>query len=157
MDTNVLIDFRQQDGKTPEVPVTDGYLLWTPLRREIYDTYVTVPAPFTVYLTNGVGTAVIKNSWPYWRVTEKGIPSGITRTLYVPSVSEIHYSALTDVDPSTLEPSAEPEAAWWAAWTALAAGTYLVPDPVHPGLYLMASGSSLTPDPDHTGLYTIGA
>ena len=35
--------------------------------------------------------------------------------------------------------------------------THLVPDPVHPGLYLMASGSSLTPDPDHTGLYMIGA
>ena len=36
------------------------------------------------------------------------------------------------------------------------AGTYLVPDPVYPGLYLAASGSSMTPDPDHTGLYTIG-
>ena len=115
MDTNVLIDFRQQDGKTPEVPVTDGYLLWTPLRREIYDTYVTVPAPFTVYLTNGVGTAVIKNSWPYWRVTEKGIPSGITRTVYVPSVSEIHYSALESVDPGSVLPASDPEPAWWVA------------------------------------------
>ena len=156
MDTNVLIDFRQQDGKTPEVPVTEGYLLWTPLRREIYDTYVTVPEPFAVYLTNGVGTAVIKNSWPYWRVTERGIPSGITRTVQVPSVSEIHYSSLTDVDPSTLEPSAEPEAAWWAAWDAMAAGTYLVPDPTNVGLYLAATGSSMTPDPALDGLYTIG-
>ena len=115
MDTNVLIDFRQQDGKTPEVPVTDGYLLWTPLRREIYDTYITVPEPFTVYLTNGVGTAVIKNSWPYWRVAEKGIHSGITHTLYVPNVPEIHYSELPDVDPATLEPSPEALAGWTAA------------------------------------------
>ena len=136
MDTNVLIDFRQQDGKTPEVPVTEGYLLWTPLRREIYDTYVTVPEPFTVYLTNGVGTAVIKNSWPYWRVAEKGIPSGITRTLYVPSVSEIHYSSLPDVDPATLEPSAEPEAVWWAIVESLPLPAFR-PDPDHPDIALL--------------------
>ena len=136
MDTNVLIDFRQQDGKTPEVPVTEGYLLWTPLRREIYDTYITVPEPFAVYLTNGVGTAVIKNSWPYWRVTERGIPSGITRTVQVPSVSEIHYSSLIDVDPATLEPSAEPEAAWWAIVEALPLPAFR-PDPDDDGALLV--------------------
>ena len=136
MDTNVLIDFRQQDGKTPEVPVTEGYLLWTPLRREIYDTYVTVPEPFAVYLTNGVGTAVIKNSWPYWRVTERGIPSGITRTVQVPSVSEIHYSSLTDVDPATLEPSAEPEAAWWAIVESLPLPAFR-PDPDDEGALIV--------------------
>ena len=110
--------------------------MWTPLRREIYDIYVTVPAPFTVYLTNGVGTAVIKNSWPYWRVTEKGIPSGITHTLYVPNVPEIHYSALIDVDPATLEPSAEPEAAWWAIVESLPLPAFR-PDPDDDGALLV--------------------
>ena len=92
-----------------------------------------------------------------WQIIER-TPRGKTRYVLVPdSVATLDYADLVDVDPLTLDPTAEPEAAWWAAWTALAAGTYLVPDPVHPGLYLMASGSSLTPDPDHTGLYTIGA
>ena len=36
------------------------------------------------------------------------------------------------------------------------AGTYLVPDPAHPGLYLPTAGSSMIPDPAHDGLYTIG-
>ena len=92
-----------------------------------------------------------------WQIVER-TPGGITRYVLVPdSLDIVDYADLVDVDPVTLDPTAEPEAAWWAAWAALAAGTYLVPDPVHPGLYLMASGSSLTPDPDHTGLYTIGA
>jgi len=38
-----------------------------------------------------------------------------------------------EVDPATLDPVAAPEAAWWAALTARS----LVPDPAHPGLYLM--------------------
>ena len=50
----------------------------------------------------------------------------------------------------------EPEAAWWAAWQAMAAGTYLVPDPTHPGLYLPTAGSAMVEDPAHDGLYTIG-
>lgn len=55
-------------------------------------------------------------------------------------------------------PSDDPKLPSWVEVSAAqVTGTYLVPDPVHPGLYLMASGSSLTPDPDHTGLYTIGA
>ena len=37
------------------------------------------------------------------------------------------------------------------------AGTYLVPDPVYPGLYIMTEGSTLTPDPGYPGLYSIGA
>ena len=37
------------------------------------------------------------------------------------------------------------------------AATYLVPDPVYPGLYIMTEGSTLTPDPDYPGLYSIGA
>ena len=53
-------------------------------------------------------------------------------------------------------PAAEPDAAWWAAWQAMAAGTYLVPDPSNPGLYLPTAGSAMVEDPAHDGLYTIG-
>lgn len=38
----------------------------------------------------------------------------------------------------------------------LAAGTYLVPDPSNPGLYLPTAGSAMVEDPAHDGLYTIG-
>ena len=43
-----------------------------------------------------------------------------------------------------------------AAWNAMASGTHLVPDPIHPGLYLPTAGSSMIPDPALDGLYTIG-
>ena len=84
-------------------------------------------------------------------------PRGKTRYVLVPdSVATLDYADLVDVDPATLDPTAVPEAAWWAAWQAMAAGTYLVHDPAHPGLYLAATGSSMTPDPALDGLYTIG-
>ena len=53
-------------------------------------------------------------------------------------------------------PAAEPDAAWWAAWQAMASGTYLVPDPANVGLYLPTAGSAMVEDPTHDGLYTIG-
>ena len=52
--------------------------------------------------------------------------------------------------------AAEPDAAWWAAWQAMASGTYLVPDPANVGLYLPTAGSAMVEDPAHDGLYTIG-
>ena len=36
------------------------------------------------------------------------------------------------------------------------AGTYLVPDPSNPGLYLPTAGTAMVEDPTHDGLYTIG-
>ena len=92
-----------------------------------------------------------------WQIIER-TPRGKTRYVLVPdSAATLDYADLVDVDPATLDPTAAPEAAWWAAWTAMAAGTYLVPDPVYPGLYIMTEGSTLTPDPDYPGLYSIGA
>ena len=117
-----------------------------------------LPASFTVRLVGGealLHLAPTGAGW-CWQIIER-TPRGKTRYVLVPdSLATLDYAPLVDVDPATLDPTAEPEAAWWAAWAALAAGTYLVPDPAHPGLYLAASGSSMTPDPDHTGLYTIG-
>ena len=72
------------------------------------------------------------------------------------SVATLDYADLVDVDPATLDPTAEPEAAWWAAWQAMAAGTYLVPDPANVGLYLPTAGTAMVEDPAHDGLYTIG-
>ena len=91
-----------------------------------------------------------------WQIIER-TPRGKTRYVLVPdSVATLDYADLVDVDPLTLDPTAEPEAAWWAVWNATAAGTYLVPDPSNPGLYLPTAGSAMVEDPTHDGLYTIG-
>ena len=94
-----------------------------------------------------------------WQVTYTGNPGwGPIYVQVLGAAGEVvDWPDLTRVDPTTLDPTAEPEAAWWAAWHAMAAGTYLVPDPAHPGLYLPMPGSSFAPDPLHSGLYTIGA
>ena len=52
----------------------------------------------------------------------------------------LEYSSLPDVDPATLEPSAEPEAAWWAAIETMAGGWPLPafrPDPDDGGALLV--------------------
>ena len=118
-----------------------------------------LPASFTVRLVAGEATlhlAPTGAGW-CWQIVER-TPRGKTRYVLVPdSAAVLDYGPLVDVDPLTLDPAAEPEAAWWAAWAAVAAATHLTPDPDHPGLYLMAAGTSLTPDPAHPGLYTIGS
>ena len=91
-----------------------------------------------------------------WQIIER-TPRGKTRYVLVPdSVATLDYADLVDVDPATLDPTAEPEAAWWAAWQAMASGTYLVPDPANVGLYLPTAGTAMVEDPTHDGLYTIG-
>ena len=91
-----------------------------------------------------------------WQIIER-TPRGKTRHVLVPDSSDtVDYADLVDVDPATLDPAAEPEAAWWAAWQAMASGTYLVPDHSNPGLYLPTAGSAMVEDPAHDGLYTIG-
>lgn len=117
---------------------------------------VVLPALLTLALVAGEATVDVEPG--HWQVRER-IRAGAAQpwTVLVPdAVGIVDDCDLVIIDPTTLDPAAEPEAAWWAAWAAMAAGTYLVPDPAHPGLYLIASGSSLTPDPEHSGLYTIG-
>ena len=117
-----------------------------------------LPASFTVRLVGGealLHLAPTGAGW-CWQIIER-TPRGKTRYLLVPdSVATLDYADLVDVDPTTLAASAEPEAAWWAAWQAMASGTYLVPDPANVGLYLPTAGTAMVADPAHDGLYTIG-
>ena len=156
--SKVHVSLHRDDGTSERTPIC-GAVRFVPTRRHTAGADIILPAGFDAELVGGEVTVELAATGPdwCWMVIEP-TKRGLIRHIIVPDVGDevLEYSSLPDVDPSTLEPSAEPEAAWWAAWTALAAGTYLVPDPVHPGLYLMASGSSMTPDPDHTGLYTIG-
>ena len=75
-----------------------------------------------------------------WRIVER-TPGGITRYVLVPdSLDIVDYADLVDVDPVTLDPTAEPEAAWWAAIETMAGGWPLPafrPDPDDDGALLV--------------------
>lgn len=67
------------------------------------------PAPLTIEL------APTTNTW-LWRVDEKVRGGRRARYLAVPdSAFPVEYADLVEVDPNTLDPLAEPEAAWWVA------------------------------------------
>ena len=148
-----------RDAAHGKAPIT-GPMRFAPSRRRPDGADIILPAGFDVDLVDGEAIVELDATGPdwCWTVYEPTI-RGIIRSFLVPDVPDdevLEYSALIDVDPATLEPSAEPEAAWWAAWQAMAAGTYLVPDPAHPGLYLPTAGTAMVADPAHDGLYTIG-
>jgi hypothetical protein len=132
---------------------------FAPSKRRTAGADVILPAGFDAELVGGEVTVELAPTGPDWCwVVIEPTKRGLIRYIIVPDVGDVvlEYSSLPDVDPATLEPSAEPEAAWWAAWQAMASGTYLVPDPSNPGLYLPTAGSAMVEDPAHNGLYTIG-
>ena len=101
-----------------------------------------LPASFTVRLVGGealLHLAPTGAGW-CWQIVER-TPRGKTRYVLVPdSVATLDYADLVDVDPATLEPSAEPEAAWWAAIETMAGGWPLPafrPDPDDDGALLV--------------------
>lgn len=102
-----------------------GSLWLSPTSRHEDGSIVTTMAEYEVPL-NGTALTVIAMtatapSWA-WTVREDLVTGGgIVRTVAVPADlgAPIEYGDLIDVDPKTLSPSAVPEAAWWAALTAL--------------------------------------
>ena len=157
--SRVHFQFRQPDPGDPSgLGVVDAEVVeLTPLRRRIDGRVVVLPRTVPVLLEQGEAIVELAATGPSecWQAVEPD--TGKTRYFTIPDTTAVlEYTELPDVDPTTLEPSAEPEAAWWAAWQAMAAGTYLVPDPSNPGLYLPTAGSAMVEDPAHDGLYTIG-
>jgi len=114
--TTVRIELRVP-GNGGERPAA-GAVHWTPTRRRVTDTHVILPESFAVELIDGVATVDVTPSsgtWA-WKVQEWVGGQHETRYVAVPaSDAVLEYAALADVDPATLEPSAEPEAAWWLA------------------------------------------
>lgn len=136
-----------------------GSLEWRATKRRAVSGDVVLPAPFTV----GVGTdtpPVIQvdptgPDWA-WEVVERvqgGAPR--KRTLAVPdSVAVVDYADLVELDPATLDPAAQPEAAWWAALHTVAT---VVPDPGDPNA-LIVGGTAVATDPaDSNALILTGA
>ncbi|MCI0687554.1 MAG: hypothetical protein L0Y54_10010 [Sporichthyaceae bacterium] len=116
--TTVRVDLRQPDGSPAA-----GSLTWVPTRRLTTAAHILLPAPFSVALAAGVANvAVVATDDPAypvewaWKVTEHGPPGVTTRHVLVPtSGSPLEYAALQDVDPATLDPTAQAPAAWTVA------------------------------------------
>lgn len=94
-----------------------GRVRATPTLRRTVGDAVVLPAPFSAVLVAGIATvelAPTAANW-CWKIEEM-TPAPATRYVTVPnSVSTLGYEDLTDVDPLTLAPAAEPEAAWSVA------------------------------------------
>jgi hypothetical protein len=108
------------DLRTPDDGPAAGVLEWIPTRRRTVDTHIVLPDAIQVPLTGGVADVEVDATGPdwAWRVVERA-RRGTTRYVVVPDVAEAEYSELVDVDPATLDPAAEPEAAWGLALDAM--------------------------------------
>lgn len=119
------------------VPAADGVLVpakggfrFTPTARRVIvgaPDVVVLPASFSVQLVGGAADVTLEpttGAW-VWRVDEycTGTPARTTHVA-VPDVAELDDTDLVVVDPATLEPAAEPEAAWVAmAQSTITTGT----------------------------------
>ncbi|MHC6592441.1 hypothetical protein [Arthrobacter sp. C152] len=103
-----------------------GSLRWEPTGRRIgADGALVLPAGFTVPLVGGIAAVDVEpstNLWA-WTVTElfAGQPAK-RRTVAVPDTGPVDYTALTPVDPATLESTLT-----------------VSPDPDNPGFYLIGA------------------
>ena len=102
-----------------------GRIRATPTRRRTVADTIVLPEPFVTALADGVAVvelAATGTDW-CWRIDEL-TPVLATRYVAVPeSPDTIGYEDLVDVDPTTLDPAAEPEAAWTVALAAVAAAS----------------------------------
>ena len=130
-----------RDGPSGHRPVT-GTLGFHRSRRGIDGSVTILPLEFSVLLVGGEATIDLPSTGPDWCwVIVEPTKRGLIRYVIVPESDEVlEYSSLPDVDPATLEPSAEPEAAWWAAIETMAGGWPLPafrPDPDDDGALLV--------------------
>ena len=107
-----------RDAAHGKAPIT-GPMRFAPSKRRSAGQDIILPAGFDVDLVDGEAIVELDATGPDWCWTAyEPTLRGAIRHFLVPDVPDdvvLEYSALSDVDPATLEPSAEPEAAWWAA------------------------------------------
>ena len=141
--SRVHFQFRQPDPDDPSgLEVVDAEVVEiTPLRRRIDGRVVVLPRTVPVLLEQGEAIVELAATGPSecWQAVEPD--TGKTRHFTIPDTTAVlEYTELPDVDPTTLEPSAEPEAAWWAAIETMAGGWPLPafrPDPDDGGALLV--------------------
>lgn len=133
--TVVLVDLRRP-ASGEDVP-TEGSMLWRPTRRRTIGSHITLPDAFAVDLVDGQASVDVAPTGLDWVWTVREMTrQGITRHVQIPALGPVHYSALVDVDPATLDPAAEPEAAWWAVVEALPLPSF-APDPDDPSALIV--------------------
>ena len=137
--SRVHVSLHRDDGTSERTPIC-GAVRFVPTRRRTAGADIILPAGFDAELVDGEVTVELAATGPdwCWMVIEP-TKRGLIRYIIVPDVGDdvLEYAELPDVDPATLEPSAEPEAAWWAALEAGAYGVAATPDPDDPHVLLV--------------------
>lgn len=143
--TQVRIDIREPSVTGTDVPLRVG-LTWAPTAVRVVDDTLVIPEAFSVVHNAAPITVEVAPSelpdW-VWRVRYRANSVDYDRYLLVPdSPTEVQFTDLVEIDPSTLSPVAEPEAAWWVALEGVGAPTeeqvqeavddYLTANPVTP-------------------------
>lgn len=140
-----------------------GVLRWSPSRRRHIDgatDEIVVPAGFTLTLAGATLADVDPTGTDWvWRIEEATAGGRVTRYVAVPdSPTALDYGDLVDVDPATLDPAAEPTAAWWAALEQAQLGVQAVPDPTDPDVLILTFNPwQLDPADDLILIMPIGA
>ena len=128
-----------RDAAHGKAPIT-GPMRFAPSRRRSDGQDIILPAGFDVDLVDGEAIVELDATGPDWCWTAyEPTIRGIIRSFLVPDVPDdevLEYSSLTDVDPATLEPSVEPEAAWWAIVESLPLPAFR-PDPDDEGALIV--------------------
>ena len=128
-----------RDAAHGKAPIT-GPMRFAPSRRRSDGQDIILPAGFDVDLVDGEAIVELDATGPDWCWTAyEPTLRGAIRHFLVPDVPDdevLEYSSLPDVDPATLEPSAEPEAAWWAIVESLPLPAFR-PDPDDDGALLV--------------------
>ena len=137
--SRVHVSLHRDDGTSERTPIC-GAVRFVPTRRRTAGADIILPAGFDAELVGGEVTVELAATGPdwCWMVIEP-TKRGLIRYIIVPDVGDdevLEYSSLPDVDPATLEPSAEPEAAWWAIVESLPLPAFR-PDPDDDGALLV--------------------
>lgn len=113
--TKVLFDFRRP-AVGGLVPAGAGSLGLALMKRATRDGFIVVKSSYDVDVVDGLAEVDMLPTAAdeYWRVTER-ISERFVRNVVVPQRTEpVLYTDLLDVDPQTLEPTAEAVAGWTA-------------------------------------------
>ena len=136
--TTLNIDLRTPSpaGRQPST----GRLAWQRVERLVDGAVVVLPAETSVPLVAGQATAELDPGY-YW-FTEK-TTGGVRALRLVPSVGPVAYADLPALDSATMEPTAEPEAAWYGYVQTLEAVAQAAADSAS-GSETSAAGSATT-------------
>lgn len=111
--TTITVDLRRpsEDGTYVSAGIT---LECTPTKRFDMDDFVVLPLPFRTRVVEDttITLQATDDTW-CWKINERESGRSSLRYVIVPESAEpVSYTDLVEVDPATLEPGTEPEAAW---------------------------------------------